>query len=473
MRKALSSALAWLLLAGPAASAVELSPARMDGVPLVRLGASLQGALPRLELPPAEQGTLNLFADRLQAVPLGSPSMERAPEVPPSVDRPTALAFAQDLRQRYSDDALKNLSPAQLNAVAAEFFDRVRAAPGISGEVSGTDSPPMALGFPSGTRLDKPSPPAPKRSLYLLSKPLAVSARLGPVARVSHYVFEAAFHIVKAWLLLRTGVHAAAVALEFAWSAAKAPAMISVQSMADLQIRYWWTKLKTLKAIARIPGVERVAVLTGTETHFSKFVAARQENRGLIFVESAEPLTAERTLGFGIPLPIDDPTATRLRLSLEVAGQEHPTSWTPSLKDLLDRKSIPPEVARDWRTRIHDAKKDQSRFRRFFDSSFERDLKVRAVLVAPEGRALSLGVLSQGKSVKKLLGITRVDQALRAVRLASILSPARFADLLVPAAQRGIPLSDTTVERGARRAPGSWAARLWRRLLGRLITAPS
>jgi hypothetical protein len=302
-----------------------------------------------------------------------------------------------------------------------------------------------------------------------LSKPLEVSARLGPVARVSHYAFEIAFHLVKAWLLLRAGVHAAAVGLEFAWSAAKAPAMISVQSMADLQIRYWWTKLKTLKALARIPGVERIAVLTGTETHFSKFVAARQDNRGLIFVESAQPLTAERTLGFGTPLPIEDPTATRLRLSLEVAGTEHPSAWTPSLRDLLDRKSIPPEVARQWREQIREAKKDQSRFRRFFDSRFERELKVRAVLVTPEGRTLSLGVLSQGKSVKKLLGITRLDQVVRAARLALILSPGRFADLLAPVPQRSIPLGDTVVERGAQRAPGNWAVRLWRRLLGRLI----
>jgi hypothetical protein len=310
----------------------------------------------------------------------------------------------------------------------------------------------------------------------LLSKPLEVSAKLGPVAQIGHYAFEIGFHAVKSYLLWRAGVHVAAVAAEFAWSAAKGPAMISIQSMGDLQARYWWTKLKTLKALARIPNVERIAVLTGTETHFKKVVASRQDNRGLIFLETSEPLDAMATRGHGTPLLIRDPRAARIKLSLEVAGQEHPSSWTPSLQDLLDRKNIPPAVAKAWRERLDEAKKDMTPWRRFFDLDFERNLKVHAVLIDPSGKEMPLGALSQGQSTKHLLGITRTDQAVRWVKTALGISPARISTLfteITPYPERSIPLGDTTVEH--ERAPFSLRelpSRLWRRLLGRLIREP-
>jgi len=153
-----------------------------------------------------------------------------------------------------------------------------------------------------------------------------------------------------------------------------------------------------------IPNVERIAVLTRTETHFKKIVAANQDNHGLIFIEASKPLRPMSTFGLGDPILIKDPRAASIKLSLEVAGQEHPSAWTPTLQDLLDLKPIPHDVAEEWRAQIRHARRDMTWFRRLFDGEFQRGLKIDALLSIPGVPQIPPGVLAQGQSAKRLLG---------------------------------------------------------------------
>lgn len=486
MRKAFASALAALCFCAPALSAATFEsraiPALPQAAPLVDLRAQLPSLLPAFPEPAKLDALMARAADlQISAMPAQEQRLAQPQAQAPAA--PQFMAALERTLKPFSADDIRNMPAADLESLARRIMDGAAAQ-----SVSNTAIPeysPADMSLPSLapaaalSATPRPGVPAAQRSLYLLSTPLKVSAELGPVAKAVHYVFEIGFHVVKALLLLKAGVPAAAVGAEFAFSMAKAPAMIGLQSMADLQARYWFKKLKTLKAVARIPGVERIAVLTGTETHFNKFLASRQDNRGLIFIESAAPLNDAaapglgRAPGLGKPILIADPKEAKIELSLEVEGVPHASAWTPSLQDLLDRKPIPDDVAAAWRERIREAKKDKPRLKRFFDFELERSLLIRADLIDPSGLRLPMGALAQGSSAKRLLGVTRLDQAMRALKLALSPAPKQVKNALPKPPdfyRRSIPLSDTAVERGASPARWrDWPARLWRKIAGRLI----
>lgn len=454
-------ALAGFCLCAQVLPAANFEAGRVEPVPMVRLGAALQSALPALNLPAAELGTLVLLASRIQEASLPSPlQIAQVPLTGPAAAQ-AVLASVSELRAKYSDEDLRNLSPGELSGVAEQFIARLQGGSSVPASPVATDFTILNRGEAVSSSL-APSLPTPRPTVYLLSKPLEVTAKLGPVAQVLHYAGETAFQILKAALLLKAGAHMAAAVALFSIEFVKMPPMITAQSMADLQIRYWWKKLKSLKELARIDNVDRITVLTASETHFNWVVAARQENRGLIFLQTSKPLREMSTLGFGEPVKIEDPRAAHLRLTFSLSGKESRIRWTPTLQDAFDKKPIPDEIAASWRAEIREAKKDKSWFKRFFDFALEKNLKVNATLIDAAGNETAFGTLTQGQSTKKLLGITRWDQAADWIK--------RFWGPPLPRLPRHIPLSDTVVERSPR--PFSLKAlpgRLWLWLLGRLI----
>lgn len=316
-------------------------------------------------------------------------------------------------------------------------------------------APADAPAAPRPSGLAPASAPA-RRSVYLLSKPMRETVALGPLSLLAHAGYALAWEAFKAWLGWKaTGSPMGALAV-LAVELPFSPAMATARSLIDLGQRYWRRKLAVLKEIARVPGVERVRVLTTGEARFWGPIARRKENTGLIFVESSGELG--RDFGrFGTPIPVSEDQGVRLRLIKD--GEEAGPSWTTPLKALLDGEPIPPAQAAAWREGLHEHAKRP--LERVVSLSEGKGLRLDASLVGADGTETPLGAIAYGDPARTLIGQGRLD------RLRVWLGRERPA--------RSIHLSDSAVERpGQARASGLLGrlARAWRRAAGRLIAAP-
>ncbi len=395
----------------------------------------------------------NLLSPALQAA-LPAPSLIAAPTLVAEPLKLTAISAAVADFQKID---LKHAPVTEARGAADELMARVMGAPA-------TEAPALSAGTPSAPDIPLPpsSRPEPARTpnesrVHLLSRPLSETVELGPLARVLHYSLEPLFQIGKAMLAWHaTGSVTAGLGV-LAFEFAKMPAMITAQSLADLSVRYWARKLKTLKEIAKVPGVTRIRVLTTGDAEFSGILARRKENTGLIFVDANAPLPNEISK-FGAPIPVKDVAERRVRLVLEHENISELLNWTPTLGQLLTGQALPAEIAAIWRERLDAGTKDKTPLQRVFDFSKEKHLRLEAHLSDGQGGETALGTVAFGRSVKRLVGIGRWDR----VRALFGAKPVT----------RAIALSDTTVERGGVRSVDGWARRLWLKLAGRLIVRP-
>ncbi|TPW21933.1 MAG: hypothetical protein FD126_186, partial [Elusimicrobia bacterium] len=259
--------------------------------------------------------------------------------------------------------------------------------------------------------LARPTQAPPTRTLHLLAKPLRETVELGVVARVLHYSLETGFQFVKAALVWQaTGSVTAGLAL-LAFELAKLPPMITAQSLADLQARYWWRRRSVMKELSAQPGVKGLKILTAAHVEFSGILARRKENTGLIFVESDGGLEAE--VGrFGVPIAVKNAEAARVRLVMVQKDRSARIPWMPTLAELLAEARLPDDVARSWRSTLAEQKADKGWLKRLFDFSKEKDLRIEATLVGADGSEQALGTLAMGRSARRLMGASALDRAL-------------------------------------------------------------
>lgn len=444
-------AVATLLLAAPWARAQRAmlpSSARISAAPVPQLAA------PPMLAPAAISAPAVLTQALTPAFAAPAAQFFAAPVV--SAPAPLALAPVGKAVAKFSALDLESAPAAELRGGADELW---RAAIGEEA----AKAPALAAGTLSAAEIPLPrfAPEAAREAnsprVHLLSKPLHETVELGRAARVLHYVLETALQFVKAAVAWQaTGSPAAGLAV-LAIDLIKMPPMITAQSLADLGLRYWWRKLSTLRRLADTPGVTRVRVLTTGEAQFSGILAVRQENTGLVFMDAKGPLPAEIE-GFGSPIAVADLADRRVRLVLAHDGVSELLFWTPTLAELLSGTPMPASVAAAWRARLDADKKDKTPLQRIFDFKKEKDLRVEAHLSDGGGGETALGTVAFGRSVKKLVGLSRLDR----VR-------ALFGGVPSP---RAIPLSDTIVERGGEKAVKGAARRAWRRLTGALIVRP-
>jgi hypothetical protein len=357
---------------------------------------------------------------------------------------------------------------AAMSGALAEFerTDLKTAAAGESREageslmlrVLGADIP-----APAAVTVERPAvvaapPAAPRPSarraepkVYLLSKPLRETVKLGPLAIVLHVVLSSVWEVVKDATLF-IGVHRAtgsiaAAAAATVFEAATSSGMFTARTLGDLGQRYWRRKLAVLKELAQTPEVERVRVLTSGPVVFSGILARSKDNTGLIFVEADGDLP--ESLGrFGAPIPLGDAAANQVRLAFVQDGKASAVVWTPTLKDLFDARPIPPSTAAAWRADAEAAKTDWKKAR------------VEGTLISPDGSERSLDSVVDGGDARKLIGLSFRDRA--------------RAFLGWGRPRRAIAISDSRVERPEdARATGIFGAlrRAWLRLRGRLIVA--
>jgi hypothetical protein len=431
----------FLLLLAPAAGA------QVSFAPIESFGRTITAA-PALSLaaPPL------LMPGALAAPALAAPS---APAVQAPV--PLKLEAVHAAVAQFAAIDLKSAPAADIRGGADALMARALGA-------EASEAPALALGSLSAAEISLPpsardaaraSAPGPR--VYLLSKPLHETVELGPVARVLHYVLEFGLQVAKAALAWHATGSPAAGAGMLAFDLIKMPPMITAQSLTDLGLRYWWRKLATLRRLAGTPGVTRIRVLTTGEAEFSGILARRKENTGLVFM-NAEGALPEAIEGFGAPIPVADLAGRRVRLVLVHEGVMDLVQWTPTLAELLSGTPIPAEIAAAWRARLDADKKDKTPLQRVFDFKKEKELRVEAHLSDGAGGESPLGAIAFGRSVKRLVGLGRLD------RIGALFGRAPGA--------RSIPLSDTTVVRGGAKAPGGFARRAWRRLTGALIVRP-
>ncbi len=430
----------WLLAAPGAWAQRAALPA--SGVGRIVMAAPI----PQLSAPPALTPAASL------APALAAPAFSPAPFL--AAPAPLKLAAVDAAVVQFSALDLKSAPAAEARGAADALMARALGA-------RDAEAPALALGALSAAQSSlPPSAPTPARApanaprVHLLSKPLHETVELGPVARVLHYVLETAFQFVKAAIAWHATGSPAAGAAVLAFDLIKMPPMITAQSLADLGVRYWWRKLSTLRRLADTPGVTRIRVLTTGEARFSGILARRQENTGLVFMDAKGPLPAEIP-GFGAPIPVADLADRRVRLVLVHDGVSELSFWTPSLAELLSGTPMPADIAAAWRARLDADKKDKTPLQRIFDFKKEKELRVEAHLSDGAGGETSLGTIAFGRSVMRLVGLSRLD------RVGALFGRAP--------AGRAIPLSDTTVERGGEKTVKGAARRAWRRLTGGLI----
>lgn len=452
MRLILAAAVVWAGVPASAQQAATAAASRATAAPVPRLGV-----LPGIAAPALSGGLL--AAPSLRA----SPALSILPPARgPAAIKPASLnlSAAQKAVVEFGGVDLAR-APADSSKAAAEtLMASVLGAPskGEGAEVSAAPSalPARPLSAPDARAPEKKAdgvPPAGPRT-YLLSKPLEQAARLGFVAQALHYILETAMQFVKAGLVWQASGSLAAGLGVLAFELIKMPPMITAQSLADLGLRYWWVKRRTLHSLAASPGVSRVRVLTTGEAEFKGILAVRKRNTGLIFMDSDAPLPAGIP-GFGAPIPVADLSSRRVRLELEHGGQLDPVVWSPTLGELLSGAKVPQHVAAAWRKRLSEEKKGKSALGRLFELDKGRTLKLEAALDDGAGGETRLGTVAFGGSVKSLIGLGRWDR----VR-------ALFGGEPRPGA---IPISDSAVERGGEKKVAGLLRRGWRRLTGALI----
>jgi len=397
--------------------------------------------------------------------PLAAPAPFAVIAAPVAVRAEPVTARSQSaapLKLSAGRDAIAEFSKIDLkSAPAAEVRDGADALMARALGSGFSETPALTVGALSAPEIAlRPFEARPARepasgpTVHLLSKPLHATVELGPVARFVYYALEAAFAIVKAALTWHaTGSPAAAVAM-LVFDAVKAPGSLTAESLADLNLRYWWRKLSTLKRLADTPGVTRIRVLTTGQARFSGMLARSKENTGLVFMDSTGPLPG-KVAEFGAPIPVSDLAGRSVRLVMKYDGVEDAAVWTPALEELLSGKPIPADIAAAWRARLEAENKGRSPLRRLFDFRKDKELVVEGYLSDGAGGESALGTIAFGRSVKRLVGLGRLD------RIGAVFGRKPFP--------RAIPLSDTVVERDGERSVKGWARRLWRRLTGALI----
>jgi hypothetical protein len=425
-------AAALLLAAASASGQVEIRP--LLGAPEAPVSIALPTAAP--------------LAAAMLALPAWTPALTAAVAVPAAA-LPPAQARAAELTGALADFGRTDLKSATAGESSAAGESLMLRAMGAS-----ADAAPSVLAAPSepplpalAATLARPavSPaPAAGRRLYVLSRPLRETVRIGPLAMSLHALYVVAYEIVKLAIVWKTLHSPAAAGTLLAFDLAMMPPTITFNTLLDLGQRYWRRKLAVLKELARTPGVARVRVLTTGSASFAGPFARAKDNTGLIFVEADGGLP--EALGrFGAPIPLGDPAASLVRLVYSRGGTASPVAWTPTLKDVLDGRPLPPDVAAAWRAQTAGKKGTE---------------RIEAVFIAADGSERAIGEISQGASVRKIIGLSLLD---RARALIGIARP-----------NRAIPVSDASVERpGDARGTGAKAAlsRAWRRLKGRLIVA--
>ena len=257
------------------------------------------------------------------------------------------------------------------------------------------------------------------RQLYLLSKPVDSDVALGPLARIAHPVIVASSILLKAAVLYtHTGEPLSLVSL-LAYEILKSPAALAADSSVDISVRQWWRKRAMLQEVAKIPGVARILVLTSGSMQFEGPLASRKKNTGFIFVESDTPLenNAPWTEKFGQPIRIENVGDTRVQLSLKLEGEVHAVMWETTLKDIFEKQVMPENVEQAWTEGLQEFAAKQSFLPRYVTHSHEKTgLEVDATLLLPDGEKRALGVLIQGKGVRKLLGLGLLKRASKYVQ---------------------------------------------------------
>lgn len=386
-----------LLLAGSAEAQTAVS---LKGILRAPVGAPTPLVLPAPTLTAAALPTLTL----------PSPASGRGIVTAPAVVMPVATAkplpaFLESGAAAVADFA-KAPAPTRESGDAlwqSVMGERRSAASAVVEPDYGTAAPKSGL--------TRPTQAPPTRTLHLLAKPLRETVELGIVARVLHYALETGFQFLKAGLVWQaTGSVSAGLAV-LAFELVKLPPMITAQSLADLQTRYWWRRRSVMKELAAQPGVKGVKVLTTGHTEFSGILARRKENTGLIFVESEGGLEAE--VGrFGAPIAVKNAETARVRLVMVQKDRSARIPWTPTLAELLSEQRLPDDVAQSWRSTLAEQKADKGWLKRLLDFSKEKDLRIEATLVGADGSEQALGTLAMGRSARRLMGASTLDHAL-------------------------------------------------------------
>ncbi|MBI3542575.1 MAG: hypothetical protein HY075_04795 [Deltaproteobacteria bacterium] len=247
---------------------------------------------------------------------------------------------------------------------------------------------------------------------YLLSKPLNYDVEIGKYAHIVHPILVAGMGIGYTAALYSRTQEPLAILSFISYEVAKFPAMLLRNSIIELSARQAIARWKKLRSISKIPGISRFSMLTASYIEREGTYFQRQRNSGYVFVESEEPLKADGDWieEFGAPIEVTNLEETKLSLRLKLGEFEHEVAWETTLKDILEKKAMPEEVGKAWADYVDKLGEGRSRRERF-SKKYEEGLEVVTKITLPNGTSKEIGTLLQGKSVRKLLGMTLTRRA--------------------------------------------------------------
>src|SRR3569833_3861595 len=86
-------------------------------------------------------------------------------------------------------------------------------------------------------------------------------------------------------------------------------------------------------------------------------------------------------------------------------------AWTPTLKELLDGKPIPPEIAKAWRAGVGSDGAVPNPLKMIDVTGAKGKARLEATLIAADGKETDIGALSEGPAARSLIGLGLLDRA--------------------------------------------------------------
>lgn len=266
----------------------------------------------------------------------------------------------------------------------------------------------------------------PQTHYYITESSLQFQSALGTPWVATHYLGEMAIKVGE--LVLAYYYHHPDVAMAIlAHEPLSYLPTVKAQSMLHLELVDRLKIQEDAYEISQIHGVKSILAIKTSRSNYDRFgIAAVSKNNRVVFLIETEgdssSLPSNTVLG---PLEeVKDLEHTRVSFRLTVPDRSSTTKWEPTLKDLLEKESIPNEVGTQWRQTFLDyrAKVKAERSMNLKDRLLEHigphaydGLEVSAYLTSPESEKY-LGTLAEGPAAAKVIGVDLLGTAEALVR---------------------------------------------------------
>lgn len=253
---------------------------------------------------------------------------------------------------------------------------------------------------------------------YRASLPIESTVKLGKAARILTPSIAGAWQIATASFAYLTTDSLATAGGMLLQGSLGMPNTVAGAQAAELKILTYLREQSALKPLIDLEGLDEI-FLVQSRIDDGKFFTASVKNRAFVFLKM-KPHSPPPKLPaqFGEAVMIRSPLHDRLVLRLKIGEIEHAAQWEMSLQDFFDRQKLKPGTVGEWRASVRSEARNAAIVTepgfspqdvRWLDETLSLKkvpLTVEAYYLDAAGVETRLGILAEGASARKLLGIT-------------------------------------------------------------------